>query len=195
MSYGLLLSHTFPGLMLEIEAIIAFQFFTKLDISFYSLLFPDHAGAYATSRLVLTLTGMLIVATLLGFLIDGLHHWIYDRKVKDEANYEIYRHVKSVQQMQIYMHFVEDDLWYYYEAFANTGIVMIPGFLLLGYWLIWCLQPHWIFTSIILVTYLFLLVITFIEVSITREEVEKTEKSLIYNFKSYSASSKSDGIE
>ena len=100
MSYGLLLSHTFPGLMLEIEAIIAFQFFTKLDISFYSLLFPDHAGAYSTSRLVLTLTGMLIVATILGFLIDGLHHWIYDRKVKDEANYEIYRHVKSVQQMQ-----------------------------------------------------------------------------------------------
>jgi hypothetical protein len=129
----------------------------------------------------------------LGIVIDGLHHLIYERW--DKEDYEIYKHIKNVQQMQIYTHFVEDNLWYYYEAYANTGIAMIPGFALLSYWLIWCLKPHWIFTTILLGAYLFLLVITFIEVSHTKKEVEETEKSLIENFKSRSTSSKSDVVE
>ena len=162
-------------------------------MSLYSLLFSDGAGTYSTARLLLILAGMFIVATLLGIVIDGLHHWIYERDWKDD--YEIYKYVKNVQQMQIYMHFVEDDLWYYYEAYANTGIAMIPGFFLLGYWLIWHLQPHWVFTAVILAVYLFLLAITFVEVAQTKREVEETEKSLVENFKSPAPSRKSSDAE
>lgn len=193
MSYGLLLSHTFPGLVLEIEAILAFGFFTKLEMSVCSLFGADGTGVYSTGRVVLTLVGMFIVATLLGVVIDGLHHRIYEPKRKED--YEIHKHIKTAQQMQIYMHFVEDDLWYYYEAYANTGIAMVPGFGLLGYWLIWCLRPHWIFTLALLAVYLFLLIITFVEVSHTKWEVEETEKSLIKNFQAHSDSPKADGGE
>ncbi len=192
-SYGLLLSHTFPGLVLEVEVILAFQFFTNLDVTAFFLHLTDSLGTQSASRLVLIVIGMFIVATVLGVVIDGLHHVIYERFKKED--YEICKHIKTVQQMQIYMHFVEDDLWYYYEAYANTGIAMIPGFILLSYWLIWCLKPHWIFTAIILAIYLFLLIVTFIEVSETIKEVEETERSLIENFKSSSVSSKSDGGE
>ena len=193
MSYGLLLSHTFPGLLLEVEVIIAFRFFTKLDMPLYSMLFGGVTENYSMLRAAATLAGMFIVATLLGIVIDGIHHWIYEGLWRKEADYEIYKYIRNTQQMQIYIHFVEDDLWYYYEAYANTGIAMIPGFFLTGYWLIWLLQPHWLFTFTALAIYIFLLIVTFIEVIHTKQEVEEVEKSLVENFKNKSISPDSGG--
>ena len=42
--------------------------------------------------------------------------------------------------MAIYMHFLEDDFWYAYEAFANISIAMVPGLILMLY-VLW--QHFW----------------------------------------------------
>jgi hypothetical protein len=182
MSYGLLLSHTFPGLLLEIEVVLAFQFFTNVNLARYSSFVVDTGAAQSAVRIVALAIAMLVCATLLGIVIDGVHHWFWERRIKKE-DYEIHKHIKSVEQMQIYIHFVEDDLWYYYEAYANTAIAMIPGLGLLPYWLAHCLQAHWLFVCVVFLVYAFLLMVMLVEISKTKREVNETEKSLIENFR------------
>ena len=90
--------------------------------------------------------------------------------------------------MQIYIHFIDDDLWYPYEAYANIGIAMIPGFFLFGTWLIWYLtpKPHCLFTIIMLIVYAGLTYATLYEAEETKRQLNQAEDSLEENFKNTS---------
>lgn len=63
MSYGLLLSHTFPGLLFGLEIALAFHLFTNFSI--YKFLFSLQKFDFAV--LTTVLIGVFVTATLLEF--------------------------------------------------------------------------------------------------------------------------------
>ena len=41
--------------------------------------------------------------------------------------YLIYDTIKTKEELDIFRYFVEDSLWYYYEAYVNCAIALIPS--------------------------------------------------------------------
>jgi hypothetical protein len=134
--YKYLLSHTLPGLLLGIEILLAFYWFTDLPVE--ALV---KSACNANPSLIIILGYAL--STLLGFLVDGVHHfWFEDCKltrsskyliVSDDKAYSIskYKNISDEFKLNAYCHFIEDDLYYPYEAFANISVVMFFGLILL----------------------------------------------------------------
>jgi len=137
-SYGLLLSHTFPGLLVEFEIAVGLHFFARPCLPNIMNLV---SGKDNVPLLISALVLLFAFATLLGFVIDGLHHACFEdipgrissssrkqRKAHDEE--AIYRAMRSQEHLQLYIH-LEDELWYPYEAYGNIGIALGLGCLLL----------------------------------------------------------------
>jgi hypothetical protein len=189
MSYGLLLSHTFPGLLFGLEILLAFELFTKINI--INLLFLIENNA---SNLIAIFIAVFVSATLLGFILDGIHHFIFEdvyEKIvlkKNPYNLKLFQLIKNAEQMHIYKHFLEDDLWYPYEAYANIGIAMLPGLILLPYWLNKLQIATW-FNAIVTVFYWSVFIIMIYEAKSTLQLFNEAEEKLIENFESgYSTS-------
>jgi len=182
MSYGLLLSHTFPGLLFGLEILLAFALFTKINI--VNLLFSIENN---TSNLIAIFIAVFVSATLLGFILDGIHHFIFEdvyEKIvlKDNPyNLKLFQVIKNAEQMHIYKHFLEDDLWYPYEAYANIGIAMLPGLILLPYWLYKLQIAAW-FNAIVTVIYWAVFIIMIYEAKSTLQLFNEAEEKLIENF-------------
>lgn len=159
MSYGLLLSHTFPGLLFGLEILLAFELFTKLNIV-GALLSIERSAANLISIFIIS----FVFSTLLGYILDGIHHYIFEdiRNIPYHSSPGFYKACNSVEKMQIYKHFLEDDLWYPYEAYANIGIAMLPGVILLPYWLNQLGVTTW-FMVILSLLYIVVLIIMFCE--------------------------------
>ena len=69
--YRYLLSHTFPGLILGIEIILAIYWFSDLPVkACIETGFKQHAS-------VIILIGYAI-STLMGFIVDGIHHFFFE---------------------------------------------------------------------------------------------------------------------
>lgn len=143
--YKFLLSHTFPGLLLGIQVILSLLLFTDLTILSYL------QKAWNSSTLLLVILGYAF-STLLGFIVDGIHHLFLEDSMgftnfmklrvdaetpsfKEESAYarKKFEAIADSDSMEVYKHFLDDDLWYPYEAYANIGIAMMPGLFLLIY--------------------------------------------------------------
>lgn len=69
--YNFLLSHTFPGMILGIEIIYLLQWNKQIDITqLFQKPYSDHS--------LLLIIVAYAVSTVLGFIIDGVHHWAYE---------------------------------------------------------------------------------------------------------------------
>lgn len=177
LSYGLLLSHTFPGLLFGLEILIAFQLFTNLDILTSILTLQNNMTTLITIFII-----AFVFSTLLGFMLDGIHHFIFE-DLKDEPDYpnNFFIACNSIEKMQLYKHFLEDDLWYPYEAYANIGIAMLPGIILLPYGL-FRLGVNALFLIIISLLYFGILYVLFREANSTLDVFKSAEKEFIENF-------------
>jgi hypothetical protein len=174
MSYGLLLSHTFPGILLALEILVAFELFTPLNI--FSRIFSIEANI---TNLVTILIFAFVSATIFGFILDGIHHFLFRKLEGDDC--KIYEVITKMEQMQIYKHFVEYDLWYPYEAYANIGIAMSPGLLLLPYGLYSLSVSTWFIVALSLV-YVIIFGIVLYEAYSTLKLCGKVEDALYNNF-------------
>lgn len=174
MSYGLLLSHTFPGILLELEILVAFELFTPLNIL---------GRIFNIENNITNLISLLIVAfvsaTIFGFILDGIHHCLF-RKLEG-SDCKIYEVITKTEQMQIYKHFVEDDLWYPYEAYANIAIAMSPGILLLPYGLYKLSISTW-FNIALCIVYVVVFCIVIYEARSTLKLCGQVEDALYKNF-------------
>jgi hypothetical protein len=94
--------------------------------------------------------------------------------------YKIYKLVCNHEQLLIYKE-IDEDFWYYYEAFANTAIAMIPGIGLLPYYLYQLNTPLWV-VILIIILYTLIIIILIREALDTLSIVTAIEKSLIANF-------------
>ncbi len=125
--YSFLLSHTFPGLLLLVEILLFLRSTAYPDI-FVSPL-PDKYIA------ILILAGYAF-STLLGTMLDGIQHSIFDLFIDPGTDKERIRKkfmaIKDNKDMEVYKHFIEDDFWYPYEAYANISIAIFLGLILLG---------------------------------------------------------------
>lgn len=179
MSYGLLLSHTFPGIFFGLEILTAFALFTPINL--FKFIFSIENSLI---NLLSVLIIVFVSATLLGFILDGIHHCLFRKweLTGSDEDYKIYRVISNMEQMQMYKHFAEDDFWYPYEAFANISIAMIPGILLLPYGLYRIGIDLW-FNITICVIYMIIFIIVLYEAKSTLDMFIKVEDALAQNFK------------
>ncbi len=180
--YSYLLSHTFPGLFFGIEIMFIFKWFMNVDlISPIIIEFtkPDNAGI-----VIAVVVLSYAFSTLLGFVLDGIHHFVYEdfmRKFDGYKDDDIFAAINTIERMQIYQHFVEDDYWYPYEAYANISIAMLPGLFLLTYKLI-NLGITWWIICLFTIVYILILYIMFYEAKCTYECCCDREEQIIKNF-------------
>lgn len=158
--YSYLLSHTFPGLLFLSEILLFLQNAAPhekiiIDCSGITNLLQAHP-------VILVLVGYAF-STLLGTMLDGIQHCIFDRFVEpakkrgmtdeERAEKKYTAIMNNDKAMEVYKHFIEDDLWYPYEAYANISGAMIFGLILLLFetwlrvWFWW--GPIIIFISIL----------------------------------------------
>jgi hypothetical protein len=183
MSYSLLLSHTFPGLLFGLQILLAFALYTKFNV--ITFLSSQENNAI---NLVSFLTVTFVFSTLLGFIVDGVHHFIFEDflniilKRKDSCcNMKLFQFIKTNQQAQIYRVFLLDDYWYPYEAYANIGISMMPGLILLPHWLYHLQITTWFNITITFVYWLICFIMSY-EAIITLQVFREAEDKLIENF-------------
>jgi hypothetical protein len=202
--YNYLLSHTFPGLLLGVEIILAFYWFTNLPVDVFIV------KICKTNPTLLIIIGYAL-STLLGFIIDGLHHYFYE-DIQDTKWYEDHfgkNHneisskpincqsknkfisLKDSDKFYIYTHFVEDDYYYPYEAYANTSIAMSFGLVLLI--MLICIgrscnvlisTSTYIFLLVLTPVYIFILCIMIYEAIITLKDCEDEEDQFNAAYKS-----------
>lgn len=183
MSYNFILSHTFPGILLELEIFLAFHLYSPVNITEKISFF---ANANVTN-LVCFIAIFFVFATILGFIIDGIHHYIFS-KYEEETN-GIFKYINTIDKMQIVRALLDDDQWYPYEAFANIWIAMIPGILLIPSWMI-IRNFHYAFIICFMVIYLTVFIIMRSEALKTLEIYKKVEIELITAFTDSGSSSK-----
>jgi hypothetical protein len=192
--YNYLLSHTFPGLLLGIEILLALYWFTNLPVDAFIV------EICKTKPTLLIIIGYAL-STLLGFIIDGLHHFYYEDLYKlynkhfcKDQNYKIseilnsesnniFLPLKDTDKLNIYTHVIDDDYYYQYEAYANTTIVMFFGFVLLILFL--CIGrscdvviSNSTYTLLLVLTaiYIFILGIVIYEATITLKQCDEEEE-------------------
>ncbi len=179
--YNYLISHTFPGIFLWFEIILAFSLFTPINI-FNMLCSVD----YKIINIIILIIIIYIISTLLGIVLDGIHHYIFakwesnNKSLKEQ--FEIYEYISSIEQLQICKQTVDKDYWYYYECYANLAIAMIPGILLFPYWFIKLDIVIW-FIIIFVVLYLCVIIINIQQALSALKMVQALENALLNNFK------------
>jgi len=98
MEYGYLISHTFPGIFLGFEIMFAFTMFTPINI-FNIICSID----YKIVNIVALIIVIYIISTLLGVILDGIHHFIFAKWESDnktlEESFEIYEYIASMEQL------------------------------------------------------------------------------------------------
>ncbi len=147
--YSYLLSHTFPGLLFLVEILI-FLHFTICPNIFSKLMgMVEHGSG-------ILIIGGYAFSTLLGTMLDGVQHFIFDffvdmegccknynetlKKNEKDANAKYLALNNEDSRIKAYEHFIDDDLWYPYEAYSNIIVAMVFGLILLvmgslfGFW-------------------------------------------------------------
>jgi hypothetical protein len=129
--YSFLISHTFPGLLVLVEILLFYQW--CVNPSFWDFVQqnpPTEAGV-----IILLLILVYALSTLLGIILDGVHHFILEDFLRKKTIDNKFTAIKDDLSMAVYRHFLEDDLWYPYESYANVSLAMVPGVGLFWHWL------------------------------------------------------------
>lgn len=184
--YKFLLSHTFPGMLLGFEILIVLQWFAGYKVT--ELI--DHILSSSAGNILIFVVVAYALSTSMGFIIDAIHHFLYEdlpemiekKKAvdeKDEANK--FDAITNADIMKMYIHFVDDDLFYPYEAWANLSIVMFPGIFLLCYWLLSIMQLNVVSWGFLLpsITYVVVFIIVIYEAKRTLDETDLEEEDFV----------------
>jgi len=175
-SYSTVLSHVFPGIVLELQMLLALALFSPTPIlAKISTFIQTNLSTFLSFGIL-----FLVLATILGFILDGIHHFIFRKR---EAKIDgIYRYMTSIERLEIARSTLDEDLWYPYEAYANIAIAMLPGIGLLPYWM---LLHHFglVFISVTWVIYNAVCAVMWHEAIATLEQYKDVERELIEAFK------------
>jgi hypothetical protein len=174
--YKFLLSYTFPGLLLGVEIILLLYW--SIDHNVADFL----KKAWESNPVLLLIMGYAF-STILGYVIDGINQFFYEEfnnwnlgiifiikpkrddveKRAAEVSKRKFEAIADEHGLNTYIHCLEDDLYYPYEAWANISIVMVPGFFMLGYWLLYRLNiafwSRWFVIPVIIYFLVFLVIV------------------------------------
>ena len=174
-SYSTVLSHVFPGVVLELQILLAFSLFSPIPML-------SKLAAFVQANVSSLLSfGILffVLATILGFVLDGMHHFFL-RNLEQDI-FGVYKYLNSLERLEIARSELDEDLWYPYEAYANIAIAMIPGLGLLPYWM----QIHHfniVFIVVTMVIYTAVCAIMWHEAIVTLKLYKEVEKEVIKAF-------------
>lgn len=132
-SYSYLTAHTFPGLLLGLETILAFKLFTPHD-GFKFIYDMDYKSISAVN-LIPILIILYVMSTLLGLIVDAIHHYIFRNFEEKLETEKIYKYIKTNAQLNIFTK-IDDDNWYYSETCINIALSIVPGLILIPIYLI-----------------------------------------------------------
>ncbi|MGA8572432.1 MAG: hypothetical protein ACLP7A_05455 [Desulfobaccales bacterium] len=127
-SYSYLISHTFPGLLLGLEIILAFKLFTPYDG--FKIVNEIDYKLVTIGNLTPLLIVLYIITTLFGLIVDAIHHYVFRGLEEKLESSKIYKHIKTLDQLNIFTK-IDDDYWYYYETCGNIAFSMMPGIILI----------------------------------------------------------------
>lgn len=169
--YRYLLSHTFPGMLLGLGILYYLKWIE--DINVYKFV----NAAMVNSQAIFIL-GVYSLSTCLGFIVDGIHHFSYEDihgdNVKKNNSKLKYLSISNDHNYEIYKHYIEDDLWYPYETYANVSVVMFVMMPLAFYWIIeLSIAPIPIKTILCIIYYFVLSIIIYTAKSTYEENIEE----------------------
>jgi hypothetical protein len=95
LEYGYLISHTFPGLFLAFEIILAFSLFSPINI--FNIIYSID---YKIINVIVLLIILYVFSTMFGIILDGVHHFIFrkweERDINLEEQFEIYEYIRTI---------------------------------------------------------------------------------------------------
>jgi hypothetical protein len=118
--YTFLISHTFPGFIVLVELVMYIDWF--LNSGFASRI----ASEIGKHQLASALIGYLL-STMLGIFIDGISHLLFDDLFREQMRDYKFTALYDDLSVNIYKHFLEEDLWYFYECYSNMSIALFLG--------------------------------------------------------------------
>ena len=173
--YSFLISHTFPGLLVLVEILLFYQWYVNPHFGE----FVQQNWPTETCTIILLLILAYAFSTLLGVILDCVHHFILEDFLRKNTIDNKFTAIKDNLSMEVYGHFLEDDLWYFYEAYANVGLAMVPGLGLFWHWLSSILHLQgWQFW-LPLFLYVAILTMTFAEAIYTHSRFIRDEEEFI----------------
>ena len=175
-SYSTVLSHVFPGVVLELQILLAFSLFSPIPMLSKIAVFVQ---ANVTSLLSFGIL-FFVMATILGFILDGMHHFFL-RNLEQDI-FGVYKYLNSLEKLEIARSELDADLWYPYEAYANIAIAMIPGLGLLPYWM-HIHHFHIVFNGVSMAIYTAVCAIMWHEAVATLKSYKEVEKEVIKAFR------------
>lgn len=185
--YKYLLSHTFPGLLVGIEVLFCLHWFVEKP-DFWNYLSNVWTGKTGNVLTILILA--YAISTLLGFIVDGVHHFLFEdiwklilKKTCDDGSKK-FEALSSPDIVQIYQYCLDEDNYYAYESYANISIAMAPGLALLWYWLICRLKVVYLSLGFAIPfgLYLITLIIMIFEAANTYKLFKEDHKNFIDTF-------------
>ncbi|MHB8158417.1 MAG: hypothetical protein ACYDEQ_13670 [Desulfocucumaceae bacterium] len=131
---------------------------------------------------------LYILSTLFGLIIDAIRHsifkimYIITKRVRCEEDIynndkDIYKLIKNADQLQLYNK-IDEDYWYYYEAYFNIALALIPGIIIIHYF-----ANNLILFILYLFLYLIIIVIMIFIAVVTLKEVKGIQENFLLNLK------------
>ncbi len=132
-TYGHLLAHTVPGAFLAIQLVVMFEWITGAGI--FNL---DNFRKIAWPNITMLLILWFVAASLLGNVIDAVHHAFFKSKER-QVDDTVLEYLSNAERLSIYARLVDDDYWYPYEFYANILVSMMPllGMMLFRLYELW----------------------------------------------------------
>ena len=92
--FEVLLSHTFPGFFSALSVFMLLDVLSPYDLT---------SWAFGTVTNFLSVMGfIIIIGTILGVIIDGIHHWIVEPKIFAFEGWPMYKRKQERKKTQLY---------------------------------------------------------------------------------------------
>lgn len=126
--YYHLITHTLPGAVVVITTIAALYLLGPIVLPNY---IHNNFGKF-TGNLVVMGVGFIVFATIAGIVIDGVNHYIFSKYTRknEDADFKGYESIRNLDQLEIYKYLIDESYYYYYEAYSNTALSILPGIII-----------------------------------------------------------------
>lgn len=190
-SFGQIISHIFPGVILGIELVIL------IDLWYQPVPILGNLFKLGWNSQALVLIILIFVGTILGIIIDALHHFLFTDfhwklifqkgwRKNPTGEYEI----SNLEQLEIYKNMIDEGLLYYYEGYYNIAFALLPSLIIVPLVLYRLgVRNFWII-ALTLIPLLFTVIFLGIEGWSTRKEYEKETKIIQESFAKQNKKSK-----
>ena len=201
-SYNHIIAHIFPGIVLSLELVMFLHLITP-----NSLIRKIFSLGLSQAMVVFLL---VVSGTFLGILIDAFQHYLFedlkgtsflaklfpkissklfpkmpsaDKLPKEKGIVDTTKNedIKTEEQLAIYNDLVMESYYYYYEAWMNSGLSLLPLiFILPPLFIRLCIPFHWVVFSEI--SLILIIIVMFYEGTVTHYDYYEKDEEVLNSF-------------